>query len=187
MHASAAKSIRSLLLATLVALAGCDVSGPGLLVGQIETNDDAPSAKSQEEASDCTTPDKAAALADQLLRLINIERFEIGAVELDPRLSQIAADYGCEMIDYDFFGHANPVTGKGLSERAADTHYPYLTLGENLAAGIIHMPAVIDAWNASEAHRDVMLDPAFTKAGIAVRFGGDYEVYCVLMLAQPLK
>lgn len=180
---------RPLSLTLLLALsAGCSVSGPGLLGGQKPSDADSTvSAKTDKGDSDCNTRPDADAFADQLLRLINIERFEIGAVEIDPKLNAVAGRFACAMIDQGFFGHTNPHNGDGVVERITAAGYEYLTIGENLAAGISNAPATIDAWLNSEAHRDVLLDPVFTKAGIAVRYGGEYGVYCVLLLAEPAE
>ncbi len=183
-----ATSRRSWCLLALVGfLAGCDVGGAGLLGGSpaeaVAEDKATPQAKSQ----DCNAPSDAEQTADQMFRLMNIERFEIGGVELDPELSAIATRYACSMIDDSFFGHVNPRTGDSLVERVTAAGYEYYTVGENLAAGISHAPAIIDAWMASDAHRDVLMDPAFTRAGIAVRHGGAYGVYCVLLLAEPAE
>ncbi len=169
-------------------LAGCNVSGGGLLgAPPYEPPESTESAKIEEIDSDCNTRDEAQAFADQLLRLINIERFAIGTVEIDPRLTDLAERYACTMIDQGFFGHTNPYTGDGLVERVNAAGYEYLTVGENLAAGFGKAPAIFDAWLASEPHRQVMLDPAFTKTGVAVRYGGEHGVCCVLLLAEPAE
>ena len=91
------------------------------------------------------------------------------------------------MIDEGFFGHVNPMTGHGLGERMHSSDYEYLSVGENLAAGIDRPCELLDAWLLSEPHREVMLDPSFTKAGIGVGHGGEYGTYCVLLLAEPAE
>ena len=124
-------------------------------------------------------------LADQLLRLVNRARFEVGAVTLDEELTAFAEAYACTMITEDFFGHTHPKTGVGLAERAMAAEYNYLAVGENLAAGIAAPEDVVEAWLGSAAHREIMLDPAFTRTGMAVRYGGENEVYWVQVFADP--
>lgn len=172
----------------LAVTAGCSVSGPDLLGAPAAADSDVEvSARVDSIESDCDERDEAETFADQLVRLINIERFEIGAVEVDAELTAIAGEFACAMIDQEFFGHTNPHTGDGVVERVTAARYDYLTIGENLAAGIHKATGTLDAWLESESHRDVLLDPVFAKAGIAVRYGGEHGIYCVLLLAEPVK
>ena len=190
-------AVLSPLLASLLwALAGCNGQGPGLLVDARSDDGDnapataaatAPADSTPATPSDCRTPADADQLADQILRLINIERFDLGAVTLEPELCSVAADYTCTMIDESFFGHVNPKTNHDVTQRLDEVGYVYTVVGENLAAGYWNAHEITDAWMASNTHREIMLDPAFTHAGIAVRYGGDYGVYCVLILAHPTE
>lgn len=180
-----------LLPVMCAALAGCDVNGSALFAGAPPGADgDEPTAKiastvgASVETPDCPTPDNADEFADQLLRLINIKRFEVGAVELDPALSAIAESYACAMIADDFFGHTHPTSG-GIAERVSAAGYEYNVVGENLAAGIWTAPETFDAWLESPTHLDILIDPTFANIGIAVRYGGHYGIYWVLIMADP--
>ena len=180
-----------LLPVVCIALAGCDVNGSALLAGAPPAADpdvgqDEPTAKvaSSTSTPDCPTPDNADEFADQLLRLINIKRFEVGAVELEPALSTIAESYACAMIAGDFFGHTHPTEG-GIADRVSTAGYEYSVVGENLAAGIWTAPETFDAWLESPTHLDILIDPTFTNVGIAIRYGGHYGIYCVLIMANP--
>lgn len=179
---------RLLVLIMLLGSAGCDGGGPGLLAPGETAPLPAPNPSATDAdsdgPSDCTSPKDVFELHQQLLRLINIERFDVGMVELDPDLSAIAARYACEMIDDGFFGHVHPKTEQGIADRVEDSGYEYDVVGENLAAGYWNPYEVIDAWMASAAHRDILLDPAFTHVGLAVRYGGEYGIYFVLILAD---
>lgn len=186
------------LLATLLgALAGCNVQGPGLLV-DAKADDSEPAAIGTDASegavdlppsatSDCQIPQDADRLTDQILRMMNIERLDFGAVALDHDLCAVAAHYTCAMIDEGFFGHVHPKTDHDVTQRLDEAAYTYTVVGENLAAGYWNANEITDAWMASDTHRDIMLDPAFTRAGIAVRYGGEYGVYCVLVLAHPAE
>ena len=116
---------------------------------------------------------------------MNLARFDVGAVAVDPELTAIADEYACTMIIDGFFGHTDPATGVGLAERAIASGYNYLAVGENLAAGIGSPQEVVDAWLASPTHREIMLDPPFSRTVITVRYGGENEVYWVQVFADP--
>ncbi len=182
---------RLTVLILLLCLAGCDGGAPGLLASGDPATGAQGSGGQKEVAADpesnCSTPKDVEALDDQLLRLINIERFDIGAVGPDTQLSAIASDYACEMVDDRFFGHVHPKTAETIADRVGASGYPYEVVGENLAAGYWDPQEVVDAWMASPAHRDILLDPAFTHIGVAVRYGGDHGVYWVLILADPAE
>lgn len=176
-----------LLPAVCAALAGCDVNGSALFAEAPPAADgDEPSARVvlSPSAPDCPIPHNSAEFADQLLRLINIKRFEVGAVELDPALSAIAESYACAMIADDFFGHTHPTAG-GIAERVSAAGYEYNVVGENLAAGIWTAPETFDAWLESPTHLDILIDPTFANVGIAIRHGGRYGIYWVLIMADP--
>lgn len=176
-----------LLTALLWVLTGCNVNGPGLLTNAQSDDTGGTAPATIQTTSDCQTPPDADEFTDQILRLINIERFDLGAVKLDPQLSAIASRYDCTMISEDFFGHVHPRTNHDVTQRLDEAGFAYNVVGENLAAGFWNAYEITDAWMASETHRRIMLDPAFTHAGIAVRYGGDYGIYCVLILADPAE
>jgi len=171
------------------AVAGCDGTGAALFGEAPAVADGQESTAKVVSATptvgpDCPTPANADAFADQVLRLINIRRFEIGAVELDPALAAIAESYACGMIAGGFFGHTHPTEG-GIADRVSAAGYEYDVVGENLAAGIWTASETVDAWLDSPTHFDILMDPTFTRVGIAVRYGGHYGVYCVLVMADP--
>ena len=164
-----------------VVLAGCDGSMGRLLSPASADSDHA--AKSSNAV--CLTEPDADELADQLTRLVNMERFDVGAVQSDVELSVVAAEYACDMIRDGFFGHTNPVTNAGVVDRVAAGGYDFVYIGEDLAAGIWTAPEIVDAWMDSPSHREIILDPAFKRIGVAVRFGGSHGIYAVLILADP--
>jgi len=186
----------SVLVATaLLSLAGCpatpeNLSGltlqSGSTAGLGQRNEPAagPSAAS---GSKCGTPAEAQAWQDEVLRLVNQQRAQAGLAPLafNAVLAQQAADYACELIDYDYFDHVNPVTGSTLVDRAQAAGYDYLVIGENLAAGQRSPQEVVDAWMNSEGHRANILDPRYTEIGIAVRTGGSYGIYWVQEFGRP--
>ncbi len=180
----------------LLSLAGCPATPENLDLALGTGATSAPAQRSATaDASDttpdtqtgCQTPETAQAWQDEVLRLINERREAAGlpALKHDPILARQAAEYACELIDYDYFDHVNPVTGSTLVDRAEAAGYDYLVIGENLAAGQRSPQEVVDAWMNSEGHRANILDPRYTEIGIAVRVGGSYGIYWVQEFGRP--
>ena len=139
-------------------------------------------------ADDCDRPINADELKVTILQLVNIER---AAFNLDPLwehdlLESAADDYACKLIQDRYFDHVDPVTGEGPGERVITSGYAYLSVGENLAAGQMTPEQVIVEWMNSPSHRDNILAPNWTEAGVGVRLGGQYDIYWVMVFADPL-
>jgi uncharacterized protein YkwD len=132
-------------------------------------------------------PDDSNRMADEVLFLVNLERATEGLapVVVSPALQRIAEDYACQMIDEGFFDHVDPTTGYGPAERAVVGRYVYFAIGENLAAGVESAADVMRVWMESPSHRANILDPHWEEIGIAVRMGGQFEVYWVQEFGQP--
>lgn len=135
----------------------------------------------------CVSPGDAERLADQVLQLVNLERAErdLQPVLVNPKLTKIADDYACRMIEGDFFGHEDPLNGYGAMQRAATEKYMFYAIGENLAAGPETSAEVMKAWMESPAHRDIILDASWREIGIAVRTGGEFSIYWVQEFGDP--
>lgn len=141
-----------------------------------------------EQFPTCIEPPRGDAWRDEILHLVNIERGRAGLspVTHDQTLEDLAIQYTCEMIHYDFFDHTNPVTGTQLPDRAEDFGYDYLVIGENLAAGQTSPAQVMAEWMDSDRHRDNILEPDFTELGVGVRTGGAYGTYWVQEFGRPV-
>ena len=139
------------------------------------------------EGARCITPQEAERMADQVLLLLNLERAEqnLTPVVVNEKLTAIAEKYACSMVTEKFFGHRDPATGAGPSERAIAGRYLYYAIGENLAAGPETAADVMTAWMDSDAHRTIILDPTWRHVGIAVRAGGEYLTYWVQEFGDP--
>ncbi|MCL2329763.1 MAG: CAP domain-containing protein [Phycisphaerae bacterium] len=131
-------------------------------------------------------PSNNDALITQVLKLINERRARIGLSELtvNPILTQMAEKYAADMIERNFFAHQNP-DGQTPGERAYKEGYVFLSVGENLAAGQESAEQAVDEWMASPSHRDIILDPQWTEAGIGIRLGGSMNVYWVMEFGNP--
>jgi uncharacterized protein YkwD len=136
---------------------------------------------------ECTEPVQAAEWRAEILRLVNRERASRGLAPLvrNSTLERQAMQYACEMIQFDFFDHVNPITGSTLGQRAAQFGYDFRVVGENLAAGQGTPEQAFTDWMASPGHRANILDARFTEIGIGVRSGGDYGVYWVQEFGLP--
>jgi uncharacterized protein YkwD len=137
----------------------------------------------------CQEPFQAGIWREDILRLVNQERANGGlaAVTWNQTLADEAADYACQMIQYNYFDHVNPVTGSTLRERARQFGYDYWIIGENLAAGQRSAVEAVTAWMNSPCHRENIMNPAFTELGIAVRYGGTYGYYWVQEFGRPFS
>jgi uncharacterized protein YkwD len=136
---------------------------------------------------DCYPAPNAEAWEAEVLQLVNRERTARGLAVLtrDATLQAQAEQYACEMIQYDFFAHEDPVTQTTLRDRAEEFGYVFQVIGENLAAGQPSPAEVMRDWMDSEGHRENILDERFTEIGIAVRAGGDYYYYWVQEFGRP--
>ncbi len=126
-------------------------------------------------------------MADQVLQLVNLERAEaeLPPVVLNPTLARVADDYACRMVVEEFFGHTDPLTGRGPGDRAVAGKYHFYAIGENLAAGQETAAEVMRVWMDSPAHRAIILDARWMEVGIAVRTGGEYAIYWVQEFGTP--
>ncbi|WP_240796513.1 CAP domain-containing protein [Streptomyces sp. RFCAC02] len=115
--------------------------------------------------------DEQLAAAQEVLSLVNAERAAAGlrSLTLDPSLSALANAYSADMAARGFFDHTDP-DGRTPWDRAADAGILNLG-GENIARGQVDAEAVVEAWMASEGHRDNILNPVYTTMGLGVQFG----------------
>lgn len=139
--------------------------------------------------SECQLPAEAEFWRTEILRLVNQERQAQGLnpVTRNQTLEDEAAEYACELIHYDYFGHVNAVTGATLTDRADQVGYDYWIIGENLAAGQLSPAQAMADWMDSPCHRENLLNPAFTELGVGIRSGGDYGLYWVQEFGRPFS
>lgn len=118
------------------------------------------------------------ALDLQVLELVNEAREENGLqpLELDPQLCGLACVRAREAAR--LWSHTRP---NGLECHSVYEEYGIdrdFWTGENLAnSGLRDPRQTVDAWLESETHRENILYPDYTAAGIAVyHFGGRYYI-----------
>ena len=135
----------------------------------------------------CSASAQSDAWRGEILRLVNQARVEagLGTVETNATLAAMASEYACEMVQFEFFDHVNPVDGSTLDVRADAFGYDFFVIGENLAAGQPTPTEAFNAWMASQGHRDNILDPRFTELGVGLRIGGPFAIYWVQEFGLP--
>lgn len=123
---------------------------------------------------------------EQLLVLTNQKRQEngLGLLTIDERLNQAAANKGNDMLAKGYWAHISP-DGTTPWVFIKGAGYGYTYAGENLARGYTNSPDVVNAWMASDSHRQNLLSNHYSNVGFAVVSGslnGEDTVLVVQML-----
>jgi|GEM_PF-1140479 len=125
----------------------------------------------------------------QVRDLVNAQRAQHGLVPvtMEPRLTNAAASYARTLSDYNWFSHVGP-DGSTLVSRVEAAGFPFnVQIGEVLAWGTQSWlaPGLVQAWMNSPAHREEILDPAYTRAGVSCYFtlAQGVTVHCVMDFA----
>jgi uncharacterized protein YkwD len=126
--------------------------------------------------------------ARDLLRAVNAERVKAKLPALKPNdtLTLIAEFYACRLVEGDFFSHVDPFDGSTVDRRASDFGYPFLKIGENLAAGQRDAEQTLLEWLNSPGHKANILDPSYTDVGVAVKEGHKSGPFWVLEFGRPI-
>ncbi len=127
----------------------------------------------------------------QQFTLVNLERTSRGLAPLhwDANLAEIASAYSQQMAQLHFFSHTSPISGDFPARLNANPQVAghYISIAENIAgnwapaAGAMYEYLYHDA-SEQCAHRQNILNPAFTLIGIGVVAGGPWG----MMSAQEL-
>ncbi len=126
-----------------------------------------------------------AVIESAVLSLINSQRSAAGAgsVSLSSSLSEIARSYSRSMAENDFFSHGNLV-GR------VNPNSTYQAVGEIIYAGRDSdnsASAAVTAWMNSPQHREKLLNPIYTLAGVGYWCdpGSTYGGYYTVDFAKP--
>lgn len=138
-------------------------------------------------SSACVTPAEADQYATRIVDLVNEERAQrnLRPLTTNATLTRLASDYGCEMIEGNYFEHTDPITGSTVGSRALAATYYFKKVGENLAGGFTSPEETMSQWMDSPGHRANILDEDFIEMGTAVRTGGSYHWYWVQEFGLP--
>ncbi len=122
---------------------------------------------------------------ETLLALINHERALAGLVPLQPdqELAEVGRRHGRDMFDLGFFGHTSPTSGSP-ADRLAAAGLQFALSGENIALAPTAEQAHEGLMN-SPAHRANMLNPGFTRVGIAALRSADHGLMITQEFAGP--
>ena len=109
--------------------------------------------------------------ARELFAKINLARIEqgVGTVAWSEALADVAGGHGREMYEQGYFSHNSPAAGS-LDDRLDASGIPVRAAGENLALSPT-VSSVHEGLLSSESHRATMLDPRFTRVGVAALEG----------------
>jgi uncharacterized protein YkwD len=131
------------------------------------------------------------AYAQALFDATNARRVASGLPALRPNgyLVGIARIRSAEMAAYNYFAHTSPVTGATAFSLMDDYGVPFAWAGENLAKNNYpdgETVAVADdaLWN-SPPHRENILNPHFTDAGIALAVDATGMKYFTIVFTGP--
>jgi uncharacterized protein YkwD len=184
---------RNALINSLASLAGCILAISSGCTGQSDlplSPATLPKAVTSRTTlnSACIDAPRREQIVRQLIDTINRERTDHQASPLkhSSALDQIAEFYACRLVDGAFFAHDDPFDGSTVSSRASNFGYPYLKIGENLAAGQTGVEQCVADWMASPGHRANLLDKGFTEVGVGIKLGGELGSYWVLEFGRPI-
>jgi len=106
---------------------------------------------------------------EQLLTATNAKRQAAGlsSLELNPLLSAAAAQKAQDMFGKNYWAHVAP-DGKTPWDFIIANGYRYTIAGENLAKNFSTSTTVVDAWMASQSHRENLLKSGYRDVGFAV-------------------
>lgn len=160
----------------------------------LNKDEDNPIAENQIQENEILKPEKTIARTPGALKItdnvLNISKAELSskivigitnqersvggglpALKENQKLNLSAEKKVADMFARQYFEHISP-DGVGVSELASLASYEYITVGENLAMGNFKDDqALVDAWMASEGHRENILNKNYTEIGVAVREG----------------
>lgn len=134
------------------------------------------------------------ALAERLIARVNHHRetHGLGPLRSDARLAAAAQAHSETMLKMRCFAHS--CEGEGdLGSRLERAGYRYRMAAENIAAGFDDPEVVVDRWMRSDSHRENMLLPGLTAAGVGYAWVPrkadplEYGSYWTLDLGRPLS
>lgn len=124
--------------------------------------------------------------ADEMLRLVNEARAvdcmcgdesmkAIGPLVWDAALTRAAQKHANDMMRKDFFSHTGS-DKSSVSQRVDRERFKWRAVGENLALGFNDEASAVEGWMGSPGHCKNIMNPEFTRIGVAVSRDGKYWV-----------
>jgi uncharacterized protein YkwD len=124
----------------------------------------------------------------EVLELVNAQRWEYGLAELRPAaaLADAARLHARDMAQEDYVEHDSFDRSEGRLMKACEWSKRVLwfvpdehQLAENIAAGASTPQEVVDGWMRSPVHRRNVLGAAYTELGVGYWPGGSAGFYWV--------
>lgn len=144
-----------------------------------ETEPSATETKTENTAYDTPSNLTESEYAEEVLRLVNIERKKAGVtpVQLDTKLTKAAQIRSEEIIEV--YDHVRP-NGEYFNDVLSEVGLnPYgYALGENIVEGPATLEIAMTSWMNSQGHRENILNPEFRYLGVGyTRTDGGYYHY----------
>ncbi|MFE2236226.1 CAP domain-containing protein [Streptomyces sp. NPDC059442] len=132
-----------------------------------------PAGKAPTTTSDSGSRPGGGSQAQEVVRLVNVERAAAGckALTVDADLTDAAQEYSDAMAATGNFSHTG-TDGTQPQDRIEAAGYTWSRSGENIAKGQADAAAVVDAWMNSPGHRANILNCGFTEIGVGVSTDG---------------
>ncbi|MDO4781520.1 MAG: CAP domain-containing protein [Candidatus Saccharibacteria bacterium] len=181
---------RAILITAILALVA-GVGGGVWLKTQLDSQTATKAAQEQPQAQPSSSEVATSELADanKLLRLINEERKKVGVQPLisdeDVRMSaQLKAD---DMVAKGYWQHEIPDLGDMYTSEMRKLLYDNagcVASGENImhrsdGNDLVDNRGIVKSWMESEPHRKAILNPKYTKTGMAVNTKVAVQHFCV--------
>jgi uncharacterized protein YkwD len=120
---------------------------------------------------------------------VNDERRARGltALEIDPRLGEVARAHSRDMARRGYFSHVAP-DGTNVQQRVRRHGLDFVRVGENLHKSVNYEDPVavaVRSWLASPHHRELLLSPDFRLTGMGVALNDDGVVHFTQLFLTP--
>ncbi|EKD62538.1 MAG: hypothetical protein ACD_52C00135G0007 [uncultured bacterium] len=127
---------------------------------------------------------------EEVVRLTNEKRVEagLGPLSFNSALASAARDKAVDMLEHNYWAHVSP-NGVTPWDFFKNNGYTYRFAGENLARDFSNPSSVVDAWMASQSHKENLLSPKYEEIGVAVVEGdlaGVDTTLVVQLFAAPV-
>ena len=96
----------------------------------------------------------------------SVSMSKVDALSWNETLASTALQHANDMNDNDFFSHAGS-DGSQVIDRATEQGYSVSWIGENIATGYTTVPDVMQGWQESNSHCELMMNENFEEVGFA--------------------
>jgi len=132
-----------------------------------------------------STVNSAEKWTNEVIALVNEERKKAGVSPLkqDLALNQLAIIKAQDMIQRKYFDHSSPYYGQPW-DMATLFDYEFTRFGENIARNFTQPKDVVNAWMASEKHRENILKENYTNIGVGIKQDSQGNYYWVQLFSS---